>query len=869
MPLFGVQANPPASGSPAELDNLNATDTLIADVSAVPAPLIVGIGCSAGGLEALEAFFSQVGYDCEASFVVVQHLDPDHESHLAEILQHVCVLPVQEIVDKTPVQPGYVYVIPAGTDLSIRHGILQLSHPSGSRGLRLPIDFFFRSLADDLGVRAIGVVLSGMGSDGVLGLAAIKAKGGFTLAQLPASAKADSMPRSAIEAGIVDLIDLPDALIEPIGDYARQLVTPCLHSVAVSSSSEIEQILDLLRAKTHHDFSQYKPNTLQRRIERRLVLHQIESTAAYVDYLRNNPQECELLFKELLIGVTHFFRDPLVWGFLQSIGFPTLFARHADGKIFRAWVPACSSGEEAFTLAMCFVEALEQGKPSAAFSLQIYATDLDADAIDRARRGLYPATLYDCISPERLKRFFVQEEAGYRICKEIRAMVIFAQQNIISDPPFTRLDILSCRNLLIYFDAQLQRKLLPLFHYALNDSGLLVLGSSESIGGFQDLFMPLDQALRIFLRLKQVVQPSLLSFTPNIKNMRQSHPFPVALDAHDSLEHLTDQFIQQNYAPPAVLVNATGDILYISGRTGKYLEPAAGKVNINIHAMAREGLREALTGVIRKALEHPQPIMLRGLQIKSGVGVTTVNVTVRGIEQPERLRGRVLIVFYDCPVQTTELDKAVTTDREQALELELAQMRATLQQTHAEMQSGLEEYSAAFEVLQSTNEELQSTNEELTTSKEELQSLNEEMQTVNAELQATVDELNWVRNDMTNLLNSTEIATIFLDSQMKLRRFTTHATQLFKLIPRDVGRSLTDIVSELEYPQLKEDAIEVLRSLVFQEKQVKTILGRWYRVRIMPYRTLDNVIDGVVITFIDIAEVSSSLQLIGMNFASK
>ncbi|QLG89350.1 PAS domain-containing protein [Chitinibacter bivalviorum] len=860
MPEYSGQAAPSDQASP-----LQPASLISAPASATTAPsptspfAIVGIGCSAGGLDALEAFFSQVDPQCGLAFVVVQHLDPDHVSHLPEILQRSCSLPVSEVNQHDVLQANRIYVIPPGKDLSLSLGALDLLAPFATRGLRLPIDFFFRSLATAMGANAIGVILSGMGSDGVQGMSAIHEKGGLTLAQLPASAHADSMPRSAIEAGIVDYIDLAEALPSYIMAHRKQLaanVGPHLLNVN-ASQDELEHIVNLLRNRTGHDFAHYKANTLNRRIERRLALHQLTSMAEYLLYLSNNPQELDLLFKELLIGVTHFFRDPLVWAFLQSIGLPTLLARHPAGKAFRAWVPACSTGEEAYSLAMCFKEVVEKLKPEGLFTLQIYATDLDTDAIDRARKGFFAAPIAEQMSEERLARFFTAEEGGYRISKEIREMVIFAPQNIISDPPFTKLDLISCRNLLIYFDSQLQHKLLPLFHYALNDGGLLVLGSSESIGGFSDLFMPLDQSSRIFLRLGQALRPSLFSFPAKISTSGMEHPTPSLLERGESLEQLTDQLIQQNYAPPAVLVNSTGDILYISGRTGKYLEPAAGKVNINIHAMAREGLREALTGVIRNALQQSQPIMLNGLQINSGEQINTVNVTVRAIEQPERLRGRVLIVFYDVPTpqNLAPLDGTATSG-EQLLTLELAQTRAALHQTHAEMQSALEEYSVAYEVLQSTNEELQSTNEELTTSKEELQSLNEEMQTVNTELQATVDELRWVRNDMTNLLNSTEIATIFLDSQMKLRRFTTHATQLFKLIPRDVGRPLSDIVSELENcPELLNNAIEVLRSLVFQEKQVKTKDGHWYRVRIMPYRTLENVIDGVVITFIDIAEV--------------
>ncbi|HQX08231.1 MAG TPA: PAS domain-containing protein, partial [Zoogloea sp.] len=494
-----------------------------------------------------------------------------------------------------------------------------------------------------------------------------------------------------------------------------------------------------------------------------------------------------------------------------------------------------------------FKETLERLKPEGHFELQIYATDLDGDAVDKARKAFYPINNVAAdLTPERLARHFNAEEGGYRVKREIRETVIFAPQNVISDPPFTRLDILCCRNLLIYFGPALQKKVLPLFHYALNPDGILVLGSAETTGGFTDLFAPMDKKTHIFKRIDQGARSPWLHFPtrPLISVPEAAGGRP---EQRESVEHLTDQLIQQNFAPAAVLVNGDGDILYISGRTGKYLEPAAGKVNINIHAMAREGLREALVGVIRNALHHPQPIHLDGLQVEVNGQLQRVNITVQGIEKPEPLSNRVLVVFTDvkAPVSGQRHRRNAVSDRESALLLELNQLREALRISQEEMQASAEEFKSA-------NEELQVTNEELTTSKEELQSMNEELQTINAELQAKVDDLTWARNDMTNLLNSTEIATVFLDNEMKLRRYTTYATHLFKLIPGDVGRPLSDIATDLSYPELQTDALAVLTTLVFCEKQVQTRDGRHYQVRIMPYRTQNNVIDGVVVTFIDI-----------------
>ena len=792
------------------------------------------------------------------AFVIVQHLAPEHVSALPDLLKRFTAMPVTEAADGMVVMPDSVYIIPPNKDLSLLHGKLHLLEPIAPRGLRLPIDFFLRTLAEDRKEKAIGVILSGMGSDGVFGLRAIKEKAGLTLAQEPASAQAESMPRCAIEAGVADIVAAPEALPGRIADTLRHPSheLPLEPPTPADVLTALDKIIILLRDRSGNDFSLYKTNTLYRRIERRMAVHQIATIEAYVKYLRGNAHELDLLFKELLIGVTNFFRDPEVWEVLRTETIPALLAQHPAGKALRAWVPACSTGEEAYSLAMVFKEAVELAQPEARFTLQIYATDLDADGIDTARRGFYPDNIAADVSPARLTRHFLPEEGGgYHISKDIREMVVFAPQNIIADPPFTKLDILTCRNLLIYFGAQLQKKLLPLFYYALNRNGLLLLGSAETIGNFSHLFEPVNNKARLFRRLDQAQALPDLEFPGKVQTSTISEA-PVS-ERPENLGQLTDQLIQQTWAPAAVVVNGEGDILYISGRTGKYLEPAAGKTNINIHAMAREGLREALTGVIRKALKDPQPVLLNGLKVGTNGGTQIVNVVVQALDKPEPLRGRVIIVFKDVPtpLPRRRSSKKVAAESHAALMQELQQTREALQVTHEEMQTTVEELKSSNEELQSTNEELQSTNEELTTSKEELQSLNEELQTVNAELQSKVDDLTWVRNDMTNLLNSTDIATVFLDNEMKLRRFTTFATKVFKLIPGDVGRPLSHVVTDLDYPQLKDDALEVLRTLVFQEKQVGTHDGRWYRVRIMPYRTQENVIDGVVITFIDISEI--------------
>ncbi|MDZ5635600.1 chemotaxis protein CheB [Janthinobacterium sp. GMG1] len=818
---------------------------------------VVAIGASAGGLDPIVAFLTHVPPESGIAYVVIQHLDPTQKALLPELLQRATSIPVTEITHQTALRPNHIYVIPSNADLGLSKGRFLLSEPLQLRGHRLPINAFLESLAAELGELAVGVILSGMGSDGTRGLQAIKQAGGLTLAQHPDTAKFDMMPQSAIAADAVDLVDFPDKMPEKIVSYLFRSSFLELPGREPSGRNALQEIVALLSEHTGNSFSDYKINTVLRRIERRMSLYQMTSMEEYIPYLRNNPTEIDLLFKELLIGVTNFFRDPKVWEYLKMVVLPQMLAAHPDGRAFKAWIPACSTGEEAYSLAMVFHEVVAGSNPPAKYSLQIFATDLSADAIDRARQGRFPPTISSDVSAERLERFFLQDKNDYLVRKEIRNMIIFAQQNIISDPPFTKLDILCCRNLLIYLNAKLQQRLIPLFHYALNRDGVLLLGSADTPGHFSDLFSPLTTSTRLYRRLDNLARQRLLTYFPT-KVSSATPPTPSdtrEVSMPGKIQSHVEQLLLQKYSPAAVLLNQDGDILYINGRTGAFLEPAAGKANWNIHAMAREGLRYELASLIKQALQSDSLVRLKGLVLKDYAGQAQgVDLTAEALRQPEALRGMVFVTFDSVPLAAAPRRGRSPNPKVLELEQQLIQARNEIQAVRDEMQTSREELKSANEELQSTNEELQSANEELTTSKEEMQSLNEELYTVNAELQSKVDDLSLVNSDMKNLLNSTDIATIFLDSDLRIRRFTAPATQIYKLIQTDLRRPLSDIVNDLAYPNLEADALEVIRSLVFCERQVQTKNGRWYNVRIMPYRTVENVIDGVVVTFINITE---------------
>lgn len=841
---------------------------------------IVGIGASAGGLAAFEAFFSAMSEiaDPGMAFVLVQHLAPDRKSMLTEIIQRCTQLPVFEVEDGVIVQPNCIYIIPPNRDLAFVKGSLQLLEPSAPRGHRFPIDFFFQSMAQALQERAIGIILSGTGSDGTEGVRVIKEAGGMIMAQKPGSSEYDGMPRSVIATGLVDYELPPAEMPGKLMAYVSQTPAKQLHSASLptqDAEGTLKKVFSLLRNHSGHDFSQYKSSSVGRRIERRMAVHQIESIEGYVQYMQQTPEEVEALFRDLLIGVTHFFRDPEAFKALEEKGISKLLAKQPAEIPIRVWVPSCSTGEEVYSIAILLREQMEAQNKK--FPIQIFATDIDNQAIAKARAGIYPSSISADISPERLSRFFTAEadDNRYRIQKIIRDMVVFSVQNVIKDPPFSKMDLISCRNLMIYMDGDLQKKLIPLFHYALNPKGILFLGTSETVGKFQGLFSTLDSKSKVFERKDTapgVRQTGLAHILPtqNVKEKVRPHtPEKKAGPDILSLKELTEQELLKNFTTVAVLVNTQGDILYLHGKSGMYLEPAPGEVKtMNILSMARQGLKRELQAALRSAIDEKKIIKSQGVQVKTNGHFTAVDLTVRPVKKgitSKQESNLFLVILEDAskyhPAISLPSDLPVSNGSDpnpliNALQQELRVKEEYLLSTNEAIETSNEELKSSNEEMQSLNEELQSTNEELETSKEELQSINEELTTVNSELQTKVTELSRTNNDMNNLMAGTGIATIFVDHELRILRFTPTATRITNLILSDVGRPVGHIASNLVgYNNLAADVKAVLDTLTPREREVKAVDGQWYTLRIQPYRTLDNVIEGAVISFVDITEI--------------
>jgi two-component system CheB/CheR fusion protein len=855
---------------------------------------IVGIGASAGGLEALELFFNHMPAQSGMAFVVIQHQDPEQTSLLPEILQRYTEMQVVAIGEGMKALPNTVYIKPSDYDIAIIQGNFTLLRPGTTAGRsKLTIDIFFRQLAEDQDGKAVGIILSGMGSDGTLGIRTLKEHSGMTMAQDPASATFRDMPQSAIATGLVDYVATPEDLPKLLNSYVNassQISQVRIPQAAqpreiISQTAVVEgtlaKIFVLIRSKTGQDFSRYKRSTIMRRIERRMSLHQLINIDDYARYLQDNPPEVEILAKEMLIGITQFFRDPDMWHRLQSRMLPGLIQSKPHDSMLRVWVVGCSTGEEAYTIAIILQECLDALGKSGEIRFQIFATDTDSEAIDIARLGKYPSNIEVDVSPERLERFFIKEDGTYRIRQQLRDKVTFATHNIIGDPPFAHLDILSCRNLLIYLSQELQKKLIQLFHYALDPSGILLLGISESIGELQDLFSVLDSMCKIFQRRD----------VPSSLHAGLSGPiasFAVPLSAHEtwvqppapapatgpSITTIAQEQLLESFAPPAVIVTENGDIVYIHGRTGRYLEPSPGKANLNLLAMAREGLRYSLLSALRTAAKEKREVAEEE-SVRTNGELERIRMIVRPIPRHQGRADLFLVAFQDMPEpQQAQPEKPGEVGsqpdiRIADLERELADTRTQLQHITEERQSAREELTTMNEELQSTNEELQSTNEELTTSKEELQSMNEEILTVNSELQAKIVTLSQNQDDMRNLLQSTRIPMLFLDNDLKVKRFTEDIKEIVRLIQNDIGRPITDLKLNLSDESLARDIREVLDTLQVKEKQVMIMDGKWFQMIIRPYRTYDNRIDGVVITFSDITTIKKLEQSIqdARNFA--
>ena len=823
-------------------------------------PTMIGVGASAGGLAALEALFGAASEEAPWAWLVAVHLDPDRHSLVPELLERVTPLTVMSAVDGIRVAAHHIYVIPPGATMSLDDGKIRLTQREGD----LVIDALFRSLAAERGERAIGIVLSGTGTDGTRGLRAIRLAHGVTLAQ-DATAKQRGMPGSAIGAGVVDHVlapeDMPAAVRKHLDHKAS---TP---PSSRQPSPAFWEILAILKARTGHDFAHYKRTTIVRRCERRLAKHHLRRLEDYAELLRDSSDEPQALLQELLISVTSFFRDPESFEALR----PWLEERlrsNPAGEPFRVWVPACSTGQEAYSIAMLLQEVAGELDVPAHFA--IFATDIDERAIELARVGCYPESITRDVTRGRLRRFFTpHDDGGYRVTKALREMLVFASQSVIRDPPFSRLDLLSCRNLLIYLDAEMQRSLLRMFHYGLRPGGLLVLGASETIGRANDLFEPLVHKWKLFRR-----QP-LNAGRHALFDIR-SHAMPHAptptdkpTDDERGSKHalqLMKAVLRQGDAPPCAVIDASMTVVFVYGSTGAFLEPAEGTPTMNILNMARPSLRTALGTCVRTVLRSRRPVEQRGIKLSDHGEELVLDIVVRPVIDPPELAD-LTVVYFERQESVTAASEQLLNDGDDGEQVRLAELRREYFATKANLQSAIEELETANEELksrneelQSTNEELQSTNEELETSKEELQSLNEEGGTVNAELESRLERLMRANDDLSNLLISTGIATIFLDTELRVRRFTPAAEELFPLTAADEGRPLAHFASSLLDVDVERVVNAMLDDLVIREIEVRTRDGREFLMKVRPYKTTNNAIDGAVLTFEDQTALKRAAQ---------
>lgn len=840
-------------------------ETLIKNRQGTEFP-VLGIGASAGGLDAFKKFFNAMPPESGMAFVLIQHLDPSHESITADLLARHTIMKVVQIQDRMPVEPNHVYVIPPNKNLSIQNGVLRLIDPTQPHGMRLPIDFFFRSLAEDQQERALCAILSGTGTDGSLGLKAIKGNGGMVMAQSPETAQFDGMPRSAIDTDMVDFIvpveEMPGILIKYI-EHAHELMEPGLSES--TAADQLDLIMDRLRSHTNYDFRCYKKGTLMRRIERRMGLNHMDDFAEYTRLLQNDDKEASQLFKDLLISVTNFYREPEAYKLLEREVIQEIVRQKGAEEPIRVWVPGCATGEEPYSISILFhehIHAMQKHCP-----IQIFASDIDEQALAVARAGVYPVNIAADVSAERLRQFFVKRDQSYQVGKQLRDSVVFAVQNLISDPPFSKLDLISCRNLLIYLEPDVQRKIISLFHFVLNDGGFLFLGSSETIGQQKDIFQPVSKKSRLYRRIGPRRRDRLdLPFMSNLEKFSKfGRGAQATFVEPTNLGKITQQLLLEHYAPFAVLVNRKYEVLYLHGQSGPYLEMTTGEPTQDLMSILREGLRSQVRGSVKRAIEHNQEITTKA-RVKRETSYHPVRLTVLPVKEPAAAEGLVIITFAEA-TEAAPVTNKPSVEIEVTNETLVSQLESELRETKDDLRSSIEDMEASNEELKtsneevlSMNEELQSTNEELETSKEELQSLNEELTTVNNQLQDKVDELAVANDDLANLLSNTEIAALFLDSEFRIKRFTPATCKLFNLIFSDIGRPVGDISHRMIDLNLIDDANSVLTDLTPIEKEVCTEDGECYIQRLKPFRTEDNKIEGIVVTFVDVTHLKQTQE---------
>jgi two-component system, chemotaxis family, CheB/CheR fusion protein len=831
--------------------------------------LVVGIGASAGGVEAYIELFRSLAPDTGMAFVVVPHLLATQKSHLVDILQRFTSMPVEEIIDGTQPEPNHVYIIPPNTRVRIEKGILRLDTRAVDRVPR-PIDYFFRSLGADQKSRAIGVVLSGTDADGALGLKAIKGEGGVAIVQSPESARFSEMPLSSISIDHVDRILPPGQIATELARIAERIQEPVLRTFEAGAPPPTEEqqfyrILNVMRGASGIDFRLYKPSTIRRRIARRMLLHPVRSMAEYASLVQADPKELQELLEDALIDVTRFFRDSSVFEALKQSIFPNIFQHREPDQQVRIWVPGCSSGEEAYSIAMVLLEYLS-GK-SFEPPVQIFATDASETNIQKARAGIFPESIVSEVSPERLWRFFVKIDKGYQVAKRVRDICIFARQNLCQDPPFSKMDLISCRNVLIYMGTDLQKQVLPIFHYSLRQNGYLLLGTSETIREFTDLFQLIDRKNKFFAKIgngssRMIMAIAPWLFVPDVA--QQAAPRPMLENWGElELQRAADRIVLARYGPSGVVVDERLEILQCRGHTAPFLEMAHGSVSLQLPRMLRESIAAPVTQAVRRAVEQDIPVRIEGLRVREDDQEFNTAVDILPIHTMAP-RSRCFLVLFTPrsaeAVQAAAPEREISEPEPESSDAEL--VRQDLSTTKLYLQTLIEERDAknqellsANEEIQSANEEMQSTNEELETTKEELQSSNEELQTVNDELQQRNTSLTQTTNDLANLLNSVNLPVLMLSSDLTIRHFTPPTQRLMNLRAPDIGRPFSDIRLNLNIDNLEPILLQVLETLAPREIDVQDREGRWYLLRVRPYRTSDNKIDGVVVVLLDVDQL--------------